>query len=75
MVALEMEEMTDGIRQDGIDKVWWDCEYQSLSIALAGRSTQRLDRPTTLLESWWTMEDGSGVDDLHLWTIQWKWSR
>lgn len=21
-----MDEMMEGIRQDGIDKVWWDCE-------------------------------------------------
>lgn len=26
LVALEVEEMRAGIRQDGADKRWWDCE-------------------------------------------------
>lgn len=26
LVRLEIEEMKEGIRQDGIDKRWWDCE-------------------------------------------------
>lgn len=26
LVELEIAEMRDGIRQDGIDKRWWDCE-------------------------------------------------
>jgi hypothetical protein len=30
LVQLEVEEMKDGIRQDGIDKVWWDCELSSV---------------------------------------------
>ena len=27
LVRLEIEEMKEGIRIDGIDKVWWDCEF------------------------------------------------
>jgi hypothetical protein len=27
LVKLEIEEMKEGIRLDGIDKNWWDCEY------------------------------------------------
>jgi MFS family permease len=27
LVLLEVEEMREGIRLDGIDKRWWDCEY------------------------------------------------
>jgi len=26
LVRLEVEEMREGIRIDGIDKRWWDCE-------------------------------------------------
>jgi hypothetical protein len=26
LVELEIAEMREGIRQDGIDKTWWDCE-------------------------------------------------
>jgi hypothetical protein len=26
LVRLEIEEMKEGIRIDGIDKRWWDCE-------------------------------------------------
>jgi hypothetical protein len=26
LVRLEIEEMKEGIRIDGIDKVWWDCK-------------------------------------------------
>jgi hypothetical protein len=29
LVKLELEEMMEGIRQDGIDKVWWDCEWRN----------------------------------------------
>jgi hypothetical protein len=29
-------------------------------------------RPTTLLEPQWKVEDGAGLDDLDLWTIQWE---
>lgn len=29
LVELEIQEMTEGIRQDGIDKTWWDCESAS----------------------------------------------
>jgi hypothetical protein len=25
LVALQIAEMREGIRQDGIDKTWWDC--------------------------------------------------
>ena len=27
LVRLEADEMREGIRQDGIDKRWWDCTY------------------------------------------------
>jgi hypothetical protein len=30
LVRLEIEEMKEGIRIDGIDKRWWDCEFLSL---------------------------------------------
>lgn len=26
LVRLEIEEMREGIKLDGIDKTWWDCE-------------------------------------------------
>ena len=26
LVRLEIEEMREGIKQDGLDKVWWDCK-------------------------------------------------
>jgi hypothetical protein len=26
LVSLQIAEMREGIRQDGIDKTWWDCE-------------------------------------------------
>lgn len=29
LVRLEVEEMKEGIRVDGIDKRWWDCELCS----------------------------------------------
>jgi hypothetical protein len=29
-------------------------------------------RPTTLLEPQRKVEDGAGLDDLDLWTVQWK---
>jgi hypothetical protein len=29
LVKLELEEMMEGIRQDGIDKVWWDCKWRN----------------------------------------------
>lgn len=35
LVMLEIEEMKDGIRQDGVDKVWWD--YRSLLSEHNGR--------------------------------------
>jgi hypothetical protein len=31
LVELEIQEMTDGIRQDGIDKTWWDCKFACCS--------------------------------------------
>jgi MFS family permease len=31
LVALEIEEMKENIKLDGIDKRWWDCEYYPLS--------------------------------------------
>lgn len=33
LVRLEVEEMKEGIRIDGIDKRWWDCKFSSLSLA------------------------------------------
>ncbi|EHA51305.1 lactose permease [Pyricularia oryzae 70-15] len=35
IVLLEIQEMREGIRQDGIDKVWWD--YRPLFLTHAGR--------------------------------------
>jgi len=35
LVKLELEEMMEGIRQDGIDKVWWD--YRPLFLSHNGR--------------------------------------
>lgn len=26
LVRLEIEEMREGIKQDGLDKTWWDCK-------------------------------------------------
>lgn len=35
LVRLEIEEMKEGIRIDGIDKRWWDCKfYPQLFLAL-----------------------------------------
>lgn len=31
LVRLEVEEMKEGIRIDGIDKRWWDCESSPIS--------------------------------------------
>ena len=85
LVKLEMEEMMEGIRQDGIDKVWWDCECRGKikkAISLDRHQLRNLSqaytrslvgmasrRPTPLLESQRKMEDGSGLDDLDLWAI------
>jgi hypothetical protein len=81
LVKLELEEMMEGIRQDGIDKVWWDCEWRN---RLSGETLADelireplctdgdVIRPTTLLEPQRKVEDGAGLDDLDLWTIQWK---
>lgn len=33
LVRLEVEEMKEGIRIDGIDKRWWDCKLSSPSLA------------------------------------------
>lgn len=27
LVSLQIAEMREGIRQDGIDKTWWDCTF------------------------------------------------
>jgi hypothetical protein len=30
LVRLEVEEMKEGIRIDGIDKRWWDCKSETI---------------------------------------------
>ena len=30
LVRLEVEEMKEGIRIDGIDKRWWDCKFENI---------------------------------------------
>jgi hypothetical protein len=30
LVRLEIEEMREGIKADGLDKVWWDCKYSMI---------------------------------------------
>lgn len=34
LVRLEVEEMKEGIRIDGIDKRWWDCKSPNPSLLL-----------------------------------------
>lgn len=44
LVRLEIEEMKEGIRIDGIDKRWWDCKFSfpcsTLSIELTNLQQQ-----------------------------------
>jgi MFS family permease len=63
LVQLEVEEMREGIKLDGIDKTWWDCEYTE-------RAKNRSDfRPTIIPHQKWTLAYGSSPHDLHLWSI------
>jgi hypothetical protein len=31
LVRLEIEEMRQGIKQDGLDKTWWDCKCSKIN--------------------------------------------
>lgn len=36
LVRLEIEEMRQGIKQDGLDKIWWDCKCSTILDVLGG---------------------------------------
>jgi len=52
LVALQIAEMREGIRQDGIDKTWWDCKSKFSSFR------DLMADPQTDLCSLLTMVDG-----------------
>jgi hypothetical protein len=54
LVALQIAEMREGIRQDGIDKTWWDC-MSFLLFTLKDRIDGQTDlcSTTTMVDGEW----------------------
>lgn len=79
LVRLEVEEMKEGIRIDGIDKRWWDCKFEmpmfSGPLSQSTNLGLQIIRPTIYHHKEWTLAFCSGYYDLCLWTMVWQWSR
>jgi hypothetical protein len=65
LVALQIAEMREGIRQDGIDKTWWDCEFLKTMVSF----WKLILRPTSGHYAQRSMANGPGSHDFHLWSI------
>lgn len=78
LVRLEIEEMKEGIRIDGIDKRWWDCKFAhfissslfDLRISVVAKRTNAVStRPTIRHLSQRPLAFRPSHHDLRLWTM------
>jgi hypothetical protein len=73
LVRLEIEEMKEGIRIDGIDKRWWDCEYPrpTWKSIVRNRKLTALEnlRPAFRYYPQWSLAFRPSHHDLCLWTM------
>jgi hypothetical protein len=76
LVRLEVEEMREGIRIDGIDKRWWDCEFSQIDLLstlsqLITNIKSQPSRPTFRYDPQRPLAFRSGYHDFHIWTVVW----
>lgn len=67
LVRLEIEEMKEGIRIDGIDKRWWDCKLVS-ELVKPDKYSPSI-RPTVCDYTQWALAIRAGDHDLGFWTV------
>lgn len=72
LVRLEIEEMKEGIRIDGIDKVWWDCTLVPEPPKQDTYSHQI--RSTVRDDTQWPLAIRAGHHDIGFWPVVWQWT-